>query len=72
MADISAAMTSYLRKQEGILKLRLSYPSTSKDMLRNYVKVLINGYSFLLDFKVPEAQEKLDYYTELQSQLESQ
>ncbi|MBE6942858.1 MAG: NACHT domain-containing protein [Ruminococcaceae bacterium] len=72
VADISAAMTSYLRKQEGILKLRLSYPSTSKDMLRNYVKVLINGYSFLLDFKVPEAQEKLDYYTELQSQLESQ
>ena len=69
LANARTVLSSYLRKQEGILKLRLSYSSTSKELLRNYIKVLVNGYTFLLDLKIPEAQEKLDYYSQLLDQL---
>ena len=71
-AGACASLALYLRTQEGFLKRRLEASATSKDRIRSNVQIMVKGYSFLVDMKMPDAQEKLAYYTDLLSQLESE
>jgi hypothetical protein len=64
-----SALTGYLRIHEGMIKACRNYPSYSKEMLRSYVKIMVNAYSFLVECRAAGAQEKLDDYTALLNQL---
>jgi tetratricopeptide (TPR) repeat protein len=64
-----SALIGYLRIHEGMIKACRNYPSYSKEMLRSYVKIMVNAYSFLVECRAAGAQEKLDDYTALLNQL---
>ena len=62
-------LTSFLRMQEAVVKAARSCSSCSKELLREYVKIIVTVYTFFADGRIEGAQEKLDHYTDLLSQL---
>jgi hypothetical protein len=58
--------------QEGFLARRLEDAATPRALLRKYAQVMVNGYSFLADLKLHEAEEKLAHYSQLLKELEGE
>ena len=71
-ANTCTALAAYLRTQEALLKHRLEASATSNEQLRSNVQSMVKGYSFLADMRISDAQEKLDYYTDLLARLENE
>lgn len=66
-----AALDSYLRTQEGLLKRRLEDPATPRETVIQHLKAMVSGYRFLATFKTANSQEKLEHYQALLTQWET-
>lgn len=64
------SLKNFMRVQETVVMASQAYIAQAKEKIREYVKILVNGYSFLSRIRIEGAEEKLAKYTELLQQLE--